>query len=584
MRALVVIVCLTAVFAGCHPRFAPDDPVQSTRYLDQGNEWESMRDQFHYTPQGSLLVPYEWFVSVEQPGIGEQPLFNNADAIEGYRYLTSDTPGGLPIGFTKDPASGYLGLTCAACHTTQINYNGVGIRIDGAPTMGDIQYLLVNFYEALALTLAEHGKFERFAVRVLGEGASLEARYKLWDSMVKYLVPVVHGLLPSNSAEVARSATPTNEDEFKRLFESGEHEIGFLKMAIDGFNTPKVRTYGFGRLDALGGLMNAILSTDMDIKANAQPADAPVSYPFLWGTPELDWVEWNGAVMNPLVRNIGEVLGVFAQADLHTQEHLFDSTIIVENLIWLEDAVKMIEPPKWQSDVIGELDAKRVARGKALYEKDCVSCHSLPPYPTITRKDTNGNDHQFVKTVMVALDEIGTDPKMASNFGNRTGQTGLLKPYLDGKDVAPALALLVAATQGVRDTAAAKLPPPGLSEATLAAAQNYSPNSIEGQTPASMFVYKARPLAGIWATAPYLHNGSVPNLYQLLLPSVDRDTTFYLGSRQFDPKNVGFDTSREKGLWQFDTSLEGNRNTGHEYGTSLSDSQRWDLVEFLKTL
>ena len=95
-------------------------------------------------------------------------------------------------------------------------------------------------------------------------------------------------------------------------------------------------------------------------------------------------------------------------------------------------------------------------------------------------------------------------------------------------------------------------------------------------------VYKAGPLNGIWATAPYLHNGSVPSLYQLLLPSRQRLATFKTGSRKFDSTNVGFDS--ENGPFQFDTSVSGNTNVGHPYGTLLNDDERWDLVEYLKTL
>jgi hypothetical protein len=56
--------------------------------------------------------------------------------------------------------------------------------------------------------------------------------------------------------------------------------------------------------------------------------------------------------------------------------------------------------------------------------------------------------------------------------------------------------------------------------------------------------YKFRPLTGIWATAPYLHNGSVPTLYDLLLPPSDRPTSFYVGTREFDPVKVGFKTEQ----------------------------------------
>lgn len=96
--------------------------------------------------------------------------------------------------------------------------------------------------------------------------------------------------------------------------------------------------------------------------------------------------------------------------------------------------------------------------------------------------------------------------------------------------------------------------------------------------------YKARPLDGIWATAPYLHNGSVPNLYELLLPAEQRSATFYVGSNEFEPQHVGFQTEQQNSTTLFDTSLPGNSNAGHDtYGT-FSEEQRWQLVEYMKAL
>jgi len=94
--------------------------------------------------------------------------------------------------------------------------------------------------------------------------------------------------------------------------------------------------------------------------------------------------------------------------------------------------------------------------------------------------------------------------------------------------------------------------------------------------------YAARPLYGVWAMAPYLHNGSVPTLYDLLKPT-DRPKTFPLGQRDFDPKKVGYRTDVPSPKFTVDTTKLGNANTGHTYGAELSDQERWDLIEYLKT-
>jgi hypothetical protein len=104
--------------------------------------------------------------------------------------------------------------------------------------------------------------------------------------------------------------------------------------------------------------------------------------------------------------------------------------------------------------------------------------------------------------------------------------------------------------------------------------------------------YKARPLNGIWATAPYLHNGSVPTLYDLLLPPAQRPAMFRVGSRAFDPVKVGYVTDeRADNDFLFrtrdtmDRVIDGNSTAGHDYDNAkLSDEDRKALVEYLKTL
>lgn len=93
--------------------------------------------------------------------------------------------------------------------------------------------------------------------------------------------------------------------------------------------------------------------------------------------------------------------------------------------------------------------------------------------------------------------------------------------------------------------------------------------------------YANAPLDGVWARAPYLHNGSVPTLHDLLLPPAQRPQKFFKGCRTFDPTNVG--RSCASGF-QFDTTLRGNGNGGHEWGTELEAAQKAVLLEFLKTL
>jgi mono/diheme cytochrome c family protein len=100
--------------------------------------------------------------------------------------------------------------------------------------------------------------------------------------------------------------------------------------------------------------------------------------------------------------------------------------------------------------------------------------------------------------------------------------------------------------------------------------------------------YVAKPLDGIWMRGPYLHNGSVPSVGELLNPPTQRPATFYRGNNLLNNRDLGFvsDLPQEKGLHfaLFDTRQPGNSNAGHLYGTELSDQDKKAIVEYLKTL
>ena len=104
------------------------------------------------------------------------------------------------------------------------------------------------------------------------------------------------------------------------------------------------------------------------------------------------------------------------------------------------------------------------------------------------------------------------------------------------------------------------------------------------------FGYANSPLDGVWLRAPYLHNGSVPTLRDLLEPAAQRPKTFYRGYDVYDQKKVGFvaDVAEENGrkYFLYDTAEAGNSNKGHEgrrYGTELPAAEKNALVEYLKT-
>ena len=98
--------------------------------------------------------------------------------------------------------------------------------------------------------------------------------------------------------------------------------------------------------------------------------------------------------------------------------------------------------------------------------------------------------------------------------------------------------------------------------------------------------YANMPLDGFWLRAPYLHNGSVPDLRALLFPE-ERPAVFFRGYDVYDWDRVGFvsrGASAEREGVPFDTSLPGNASTGHRYGADLPTADKLALLEYLKTL
>ncbi|MEZ5933837.1 MAG: di-heme-cytochrome C peroxidase [Alphaproteobacteria bacterium] len=579
------------------------------------------RQAFWFTDQGSEIIPYSWFLHLEQADSSEK--FIDPGHIDRLRYLpqrpTAANPDALPIGFTKgsaaaDSANGaisgtWLGMNCAACHTGQIAYDGKTYLIDGGPTMGDFEALFARLVDAMRATLLSDEKFARFAKAVI------------------------------DTSKTVGDGGTTDEAELREQLE-------LMTARREAWNQRNRGSspYGHGRLDAVGSIFNEVVAAGLKTPGNAQPADAPVSYPFIWDTPQHDYVEWNGAVRNlglgALSRNVGEVIGVFAELEVNTDPSRptgHKSSIDMNGLATLEEQLWTLWSPLW-ADTDLPLDKALADKGREDYETYCARCH---------RHIERDDPARRVDAVLMPVfnpkrptdpNALRTDPAMAEAFRWRTASavklTGLPVAYLEalshgstfekaGEDATPAAAVLGYAITGtivdglIRDpkgtVRALKVgQPPALQNAIDQAAQALvkEPGEVgfkaflEGlgagldQLPADdhpcpparvnpIVCYKARPLNGIWATAPYLHNGSVRTLRQLLLPSDQRETLFRTGSRAFDPVDVGFVS---EGATTLDTSLPGNTNGGHDgpiYGNDVfaDDPERLEaILEYLKTL
>ena len=394
VRRSALALGLTFALGAVEARAQQTSAVGTVTYAAQG--WSAAdRETFYTTSQGSRLMPYSWFKALRRTDVDE-PFAG--DKLLRYGYLAHDVspsnPDGLPVGFLVDGpiASGQLGLTCAACHTGQLEYAQGGVvralRIDGAPAKTDAQQFLADLLAASRATLAEPARFERFAKAVLGSGYT------------------------------AAKAAQVKEGFSKWVAQFGE----FMDISL-----PAAAPWGPGQLDAFGMIFNRIAGRDLGIRDNYKVADAPVRYPFLWNASRQDRTQWNGGVRNGLYiqalgRNTGEVIGVFADFSPHRvlgptplTPAIIDfknNSINFAGLQTLEEKIAVLRPPPWPREIFG-LDDRLAAAGKPLFDANCGSCHAVQE-----SLDLPG----LWRTPIIA---VGTDPKMLVN-SQRTSQPGLL--------------------------------------------------------------------------------------------------------------------------------------------------------------
>ncbi len=386
-----------------------------------------------------------------------------------------------------------------------------------------------------------------------------------------YLVPWKHAAFVDEVTKKSGQPRELVEMQFKGAFWSA------ARAAWTGFRMSLYPGEGYGRLDALQRIANTVLADDLHMPQNNKPATAPVKFPYLWDIWRFDWVQYNASVRQPMARNAGEALGVRAEVNFVDKDgnavpepERWNSSIPVKNLQWMEETLQKPRAPVWPADVLPPIDTTKKARGKAIFADRCAGCHGI-------KVDRTHTPAEWI-VPMIPLAEVGTSPAQAENFINERYDGG---PLTGGKEIDGAAALKLVTT---------KISQRAYDELNYNAAQRAEADGFgRANDVISPAAYKARPLLGIWATPPYLHNGSVPTLHDLLSPA--RPATFFIGTREYDPVNVGFKTASFPGAQEFDTSKPGNQNTGHWFtddnrpgklGPAFSEDDRQAVIEYLK--
>jgi len=620
-------------------------------WLDQG--WtDQERDKFHHISQGTMTlpIPYEWFAALEQPGFeifGTKGLIIENGFLSRLGFITDEvTPynqAGLPVGFSVDynvvnPAISKdsfnaIGLTCAACHTGQMRVKSpdgkkvTSVRYDGGPAMTNLSNLITVLAMSLIETYLDEDKFTRFSNRVLGIQNVEENQKKLKKSLRHTLSNQVHSIVKPAEIKSTGSHVSNVDDLEEHSFKS------YIKMVKNLVKGQKKETKeGFTRLDALNRIGNVVFASDTGNYQNVATMNAPVSYPFIWNTSWFLWVQYDASIMGPMIRNAGEAMGVAAYVKMdEKQTDNFYSSVKLDNLHWMETLLGGAIPPTerkkfgglqhpaWDERIFGKIDLEKHDKGAKLYAELCQGCH-MPPMDSEkfwsekywTQPDAQ--NRRYLDVPIVNINYINTDPQQALVLMKRKVNTlgtglntkiytesikwGVNDPvYFGAKytDCKPAIIKagesesfafsLGAAVQEVNNY--------WYKAHNVSVSEKDKMNGNRMNCLRAPFAYKARPLNGIWATAPFLHNGSVPNLHALLSAVSERPKKFYLGSLDFDTKDIGYDTAYKEGYFELNTAIKGNANTGHEFsdsgkkgviGRKLNEVEKYQIIEYLKDI
>jgi hypothetical protein len=445
---------------------------------------------------------------------------------------------------------------------------------------------------------------------------------------------------------VLRSSTPDADDVADLKQEVKAWYERYHTLMSRALPKPPAQPWGPARLDAVGMIFNRLTGLDLGpppsllIPENIKVADAPARYPFLWNAAIQDMTQWPGFAKNgddvfALARNLGQVLGVFGVFEPKRDRLLFNflnnNSANWDGLDKLEDLVKRLPVPKWPWPV----DVTLAVKGKDIYNRrtaqdpqSCNDCHGIEPG---ARRIFNPN------TWKTPIQNVGTDTREWDTLA-WTAKTGALRgafiplvtsPLRETDSAFNILSVSVlgsiiehTVTGGLLSSSAASAERSNIrgrfsesmsAAASLATGQNLrlppqlrelrdvynapatlppelrGAESLRAAAPSpGRGSYEARVMEGIWAAAPYLHNGSVPTLAELLKPAADRVKEFKVGPA-YDRDAIGLAIDQPQSNFTLKTTdcsdlNSGNSRCGHEFGATLPADDKKALLEYLKTL
>lgn len=603
----------------------PDDPNNDLKTVSYQGWCDEQRQHYYRTPQGTEFfgLEYDWISRLERP-VGKKPLVTREYMQQlGYIYdpakkPNENNPGDLPVGLTwhynPETKAKMLDVSCAACHSAQITYRGTALVIDGGPgghalpSLAPTQFI-ANSVVSLTTTYINPFKFNRFAKKVLKDvpeadysASKKQLRKATWGAIKQALV----------YAKNNGSLYPTEEgygrtDALGRIANTVYGDYITPKnyhIADAPVNYPHLwDIWAFDWVQWMGTVSQAMARNINEALGTRSKID------LLHGNDL-----YNNSVMVPELHCIETTLQFLEPPQW--PEDLFgsiDTELASEGSKIFGEVCAACHGPFLRKTVTGVREGSDAGK-----THECTTCHG----PTMTNNDgklielKDYRDHppvqvsdtlrlgrpvpqfelqykrdQYWELIHIPLDHIGTDPTSASNMLNNTYDiTPVVKqieqlrangsflrlpdpasiPDTTKAGFAEGLAFIGGEVRAKQYRQWGLLEKDGYGivpgkEEQVADLDGFG----ESDKPENWRAYRPRPLEGVWATAPYLHNGSVPSIFQLLSPAEERDQEFYLGRKEYIPETLGLNVDKFKGAFKYDTGITGNSNLGHEFNDGL---------------
>jgi len=524
------VVVLVALVAGVYlaVRLSDDEPVA---YADAAEHFKygSTGGERGYYNQFGFGIPYWIWVAMPQLFTEYLPDHRPGRGYASFGMIYEDGKDprfDLPIGMSMRRVQGIdrVYFNCAVCHTGSVRDTPGGER---------------QIIPAMPANTFDLGRLAVFLSKAAGD----------WKFRSSRMFPSIEALeaardsLPEPPGGVYRPdpLNPVDRLVFRYLGITLLREQ--LLTLTSRLSFVDQTSWGPGRVDTFDP-PKALLGFPME-KAPDREKMGNADFPAVWNQK---WKEgmhlhWDGNNTAVNERNLSAGFGTGATPTT------IDKEGVLRMAAYLWDQV---QPPHFPAE---RVDSALAAQGEPIYRRACWSCHGNghPPFHAEGDGSSVGE--------VTPIEYVGTD-------------RARLDSYTEA--LAAAQNSLYAGFPKASDEDFCREHPDDTDRCYPARFSHFR----------KTFGYANMPLDGIWLRAPYLHNGSVPDLRALLDPPAERPGVFWIGYDVYDHDRVGFVTQgadAERLGWRFDTTLRGNHNGGHLWGTTLSPAEKAALLEYLKT-